>query len=324
VKAVIIRFSSLGDIVLATAALEALWKNNVKIAFVTKSDYKDLFAADPRVSRLILFETIAKLRAQIKEFSPDWIVDLHANLRGFLSTIGLGIPTARVKKHNLKRRFLVWFGIGSKAPHSVVDDISDVVKKIGYNISTPFLPKLYPSERGRKSADKIVADIPRPLAIIHPGARYPLKNWGYENFVKLAKIFMQNGFSVLFIGKAPEGSGIHSSGELTLEELVALLALGDIFVGNDSGPAHIAAALSVPTITVFGPTHPALGFVPMGKYASYVYSDIKCSPCSLHGEGRCKFEVRKCFESITPDLVFERAVDVYNKKKYDEESAKTS
>ncbi len=149
------------------------------------------------------------------------------------------------------------------------------------------------------------------MAAIHPYAKHPLKEWGKQRFETLAEILVQNGFSALFIDEGTAADGIFFTGRVSLETLVGILAKVSLFFGNDSGPTHIAAALGTPTVAIFGPTHPCLGFVPRGKYATYLHSGIKCSPCTLHGEGKCRFGSPKCFEQIAPESVAEAGLKIY-------------
>ncbi|RKZ29816.1 hypothetical protein DRQ33_08450, partial [bacterium] len=134
-------------------------------------------------------------------------------------------------------------------------------------------------------------------------------------FIQLTKLFRENGFSVMLIGEGDNKPGIRWSDKISLETLVGLISFSRIFVGNDSGPAHIAGALGIPTVSIFGPTHPALGFTPRGRYVTYVSAELECSPCTIHGKGKCKFKTRKCFDMITPEQVFEKAIKIYEKSK---------
>ena len=311
-KAVVIRLSSLGDVVLASAAVRALADAGWRIGFITKPEYAPMYSGDPRIEQLIEFTSLGETRRQIKKFRPDAVVDLHNNQRSWLMTLGLGVRTVRVRKRTLARRLCVWFGIGDKSPRSVVDDHLAALKKIGVDAPNT-LPQIFPTETGLCEAEKFLERLRPPIAVIHPGARYPLKQWGDQRFARLGHILKERGFEVLFIGESAGNDDFVHTGRISLEALVGIISQAALFFGNDSGPAHIAAALGVPTITIFGPTHPCLGFVPRGKFAAHLHSGIECSPCTLHGEGRCKYSSPRCFEQITPELVAERGLELYRK-----------
>ncbi|MCD6594232.1 glycosyltransferase family 9 protein [bacterium] len=313
-KASIIRFSSLGDVILATAVIEALNNYGWDISFLTKPQYAPLFENDRRLSSLFEFVSLKKTISEIQSYAPDWIIDLQVNFRTSIISAMTGIPVIRTDKKTFDRRLLTRFKIGEKKPQSVVDYHLKAIEKVGiYAPNT--LPKIFPTKNGICIAKKIVSDLEKPLVILHPDAKYPLKRWGKQNFIRLADLFAEHGFNAIIIGKGVDSSRIKWVDEISLETLVGLISLGDIFVGNDSGPTHMAGALGIPTIAIFGPTHPALGFVPRGKFTAYITSNVDCSPCTLHGRGKCKFDTRKCFDKIKPQNVFDSAIELYNKSK---------
>ncbi len=306
-----IRLSSLGDVVLATAAVEALAQNGFETVFVTKSEYAPLFSEDPRISEVVVFDGVLSTARRVRRLKPDYVIDLHGTARTFVISALVGRRVLRVRKRSIRRRALVHLGIGDRTPRSVVDDIIAVLKRLPAAFSGNLVPKLFPTKAGVSKAKKLLGDLPRPIALLHPGAKHPLKNWGRERFVALASLLRERGISVAMIsdGKAADES-FRCTGELTLEELVGVISFVDVFVGNDSGPSHIAAALDVPSVTIFGPTHPALGFVPRGRFAEYIFADAPCSPCTLHGEGKCRTGDMRCFEAITPKIVCERVLGI--------------
>ena len=103
-----------------------------------------------------------------------------------------------------------------------------------------------------------------------------------------------------------EAEAIDLVGKTSLKDLVGVIKNSKITVSNDSGIAHMSAALSIPTVVIFGPTIPAFGFRPVGERVVLVeyQGDLPCRPCSLHGEKRCKRKDKICLQSITPDYVF--------------------
>ncbi len=121
-RALVIRLSSLGDVVLASTVVEALARHGWEIALLTKPQYAPIYRADPRIANLIEFRSVAQVRRDIKALSPTHIIDLQVNQRTFAITFGLGIPVIRTRKRTLERRLCVWFGLGDKTPRAVVDD----------------------------------------------------------------------------------------------------------------------------------------------------------------------------------------------------------
>jgi heptosyltransferase-2 len=79
---------------------------------------------------------------------------------------------------------------------------------------------------------------------------------------------------------------------------------------------HIASALGVPMVAIFGPTHPKLGFAPTGSEKIILTADVKCSPCSLHGEKRCHEKSRFCMDLIEPEMVADAVERLLEKKSH--------
>ena len=82
-----------------------------------------------------------------------------------------------------------------------------------------------------------------------------------------------------------------------------------VFISNDSGPMHIACALGVPTVGIFGPTTKELGFFPYGRNNSVVQVPLSCRPCALHGSKKCPRGHFLCMKLITVDMVFNAAIE---------------
>jgi heptosyltransferase-2 len=90
---------------------------------------------------------------------------------------------------------------------------------------------------------------------------------------------------------------------LRLDQVAGIMSGCKLIVTNDSGLMHLAVSLSVPVVAIFGPTHPSLGFSPLGPNDRVICDDVPCSPCSLHGEKKCRMPRKICFENITPRRV---------------------
>ncbi|RKZ27810.1 D-glycero-beta-D-manno-heptose-1,7-bisphosphate 7-phosphatase, partial [bacterium] len=113
------------------------------------------------------------------------------------------------------------------------------------------------------------------------------------------------GYSVLVLGKPIEyrNPGVVFAGDTTLRELIALIKLSRVFVGNDSGPLHISGAVGTPSVGIFGPTHPSLGYAPDSPNSRIIGAELPCRPCTLYGKGRCRLGSRLCMTLIEPDEV---------------------
>lgn len=330
-KILIIRFSSLGDIVLTTPVIKSLKQKfpQSKIFFLTKEQYQDLLKNDPDIFSLIKFDPFEeykgisgflRLLKELKTHNFDLVVDLHANLRSFLIRHFLKTKLKiKYDKRWLARFLLVHFKFIKVKPIHTVDSYGEALKKIGVNSSEKdpriyldpeaknFL-KVFLMEKKIEKGDIVVG--------IHPGARWETKRWDEEKFAKVCQILNQKPeVNIILFGDQNDqeaiarissqigGRKLFQAVNLPLNRVMSLIARCDCFITNDSGPMHIASALGVPVVAIFGPTHPKLGFSPIGSENIVLTADVRCSPCSLHGEKRCHKKSRYCMDLIEPDRV---------------------
>ncbi len=154
-----------------------------------------------------------------------------------------------------------------------------------------------------------------PLVILCPGSiNSRAKRWPAERYGQLADRLIENGFAVALIGSPGEvdvsqqvlqnmrRQPIVLTGKTTVAEAAAIISVGDLLITNDTGPAHIGAAVNTPTLVIFGPTNP-LTTRPFGAAGEIIRERPDCAPCMLRD---CPIDHR-CMTAITPDAVFERA-----------------
>jgi heptosyltransferase-2 len=158
--------------------------------------------------------------------------------------------------------------------------------------------------------------IGKPLAILCPGSiNSRAKRWPAEKYAELADRFTEYGTAVGLIGSPAETGVSHEvsaaakstllmlTGKTTVAEAVAIISLADVLVANDTGPAHIGAALNTPTLVIFGPTNPLTTY-PMSRAAEIIRRPPDCAPCMLRD---CPIDHR-CMTAITSKEMFDRAV----------------
>jgi heptosyltransferase-2 len=156
----------------------------------------------------------------------------------------------------------------------------------------------------------------KPLAVLCPGSvNSRAKRWPAEKYAELADSLTQHGATVALIGSpaevavsrqvsaAAKSSLLTLTGETTVGEAMAIISLADVLVTNDTGPAHVGAALNTPTLVVFGPTNPLTTY-PMSLTAEIIRRPPDCAPCMLRD---CPIDHR-CMTAITAKEVFDRAV----------------
>jgi len=166
------------------------------------------------------------------------------------------------------------------------------------------------------------ARVERQLAIICPGSvNSRAKRWPAERYAVLADQLMENGFEVVLIGSAGELEVSEDvsrrcasqpkvlAGKTSVAEATAIISIADLLVTNDTGPAHVGAALQTPTLVIFGPTNPLTTY-PFSPNAEIIRHPPECAPCMLRD---CPIDHR-CMTAILPEEVFQRAMSLVSER----------
>lgn len=159
-----------------------------------------------------------------------------------------------------------------------------------------------------------------PYFVIAPGSVWETKRWGTDKYRDLSQIaYHSRGWVTVVVGSSSErGLGdrimadgsdvrvINSCGELSPLEVGALMEKAEVVVSGDTAAAHLATAVNVPQVIIYGSTAPRWGFFPFVSKAVAVGKDIWCRPCTDHGRHKCPLHQKPdCLESITPWEVWE-------------------
>ena len=315
----VIRFSSLGDVVMASAVFEALHKYfpGIRIHFLTKSVYVPLFESDDRITKVVGIngrESPFQIASMIGRRTFDAVLDLHGSLRSTSVVSLLKAPLkSRVNKHVWARRIMVWSRNRFRRTFDVLGNYLDTLAPLG--ITGRFFPRLVPSEKNLEAADNLLKENAGCIVGFAPGSRHTAKRWNENSFAQLADKFAQRGDMPVFIGdmndievierirKSMSSKSLSLAGKTDLAVTAGVISRCKALVTNDSGPMHIAGALSVPFSAIFGPTHPVLGFVPGYPYGIILHSGVHCSPCSIHGEKPCRMGKMVCMDKVTWEMV---------------------
>lgn len=283
---VVIRFSSLGDIVLAGTVTGAL----SPVTFVTHPRYRALAALLPGVTAAVGFgEDPLPERA-------DRIIDLHASWRSRQVCARIRGPVRRVRRHDLRRRVRVWLKAGAPPP-----PVSErYARAAGVTADhTPWLPA--------PGGDALV---------LCPTAAHATKQWPLERFTALGlrwqgPVVVLGGpddtraVRAVVDGIGPRAEGITERG---FARTVAAIGQGRAAVGGDTGLMHLCAAAGLPTVVLFGPTTEADGFWP--KVAAAASVPLPCRPCARYGGPRCPFGDHRCMADLSVDAVWASLVQV--------------
>lgn len=326
-RVLVIRFSSLGDVVLASPVFPALKRRlpGAHVTFLTRREYSDIHRWHPDVDAVWSFEdgtqALRKLAADVRDARFDAIVDLHGSLRSRVVCAGAGAPVRRYRKQSWRRAWLV-----IRPPLKIRRPLRPVVDRYleaaGASSASAGerVPKVYLPAQARSAGlawrARLTGGRAGRVVVLLPHARHPPKEWPLHHFLALARMLVQRGDIPVIIPAAEEGDegdaavwraaereGITRSACLPEPvELAGALAAVDAIVANDSGPMHLGAAVGTPVLGLFGPTSPDLGFRPAGDAAD-LHLGLKCSPCSRHGRRRCWRTRRFCLEELDPQRV---------------------
>jgi heptosyltransferase-2 len=258
-----------------------------------------------------------RIAAELRARGFDLAVIPHRSLRSALVAKLAGIPR-RVGFSASAGRFLLtdvvpfsWLAhdlernLALAAPLGA--DSRTIHGEARYITPAPPAPAL-----ARKLADAGLGDGDRLIGV-HPGAAWATKRWLPERFAELCRRLSAEGFKPVLVGgpgdaalgaEIARGSGAADLvGRTDLSELAALMGRLALFVTNDSGPMHLAAAAGVPVVAVFGATTRELGFFPYGPKHRVVEAALACRPCGLHGGRECPEGHFLCMRLLTVDQV---------------------
>ncbi|MDZ7317030.1 MAG: glycosyltransferase family 9 protein [candidate division KSB1 bacterium] len=330
-KILILRLSSIGDILLTTPLLRILRDRypKARIDFVIKAKFLDLMRTNPHLDRLWPlhaekgFAELRSLKRQLESVDYDVILDLHNNFRTAYLRTGLGAPVFKLRKYKFKRFLLVKFGIDLyRRIRPVYLRYLDAAAALGIGDDGRglefFIDPLeaenitgYFQENGVLKSDLLFA--------VAPGAGFAAKRWPQEYFVELLQKLLaeHSDAKVLLLGDQsdhslcaaiaaalPRGKAINSAGRLSLMGSAAALSRCRLFIGNDTGLMHMASALKLPLVAIFGPTTRQLGFFPTGEQSRVVeHKTLSCRPCTHMGRPTCPQKHFKCMREITPDQI---------------------
>lgn len=317
----VIRFGSLGDVILTSATILNLKLNfpNRRLIFVTKERFRSIVDLFDGVDEILTIPDQASLsdlvvlRKRLRKFQFEIIVDLHGNYRSWLTRTFLPASERIVYP---KRRLERMRAVRSKknvsdSPHTI-DLYNQTVEQLGGQVYCR--RPLVQLDSSPEFANKTGIAGGRPI-VIAPGAAHANKQWPLERFAEVAvRLHATHGRTVIWAvtsgdagnsgleSRLPEGM-FRELVDSPLDQLARTLAAADLVIANDSGVAHLASAVDTPVLAIFGPTHPLLGFSPRGRFDRVVQVDEECRPCSRHGKKKCYREERFCFTRITAEQV---------------------
>lgn len=333
VRNILVRSTNwIGDVIMTLPALAAIRKTlpKAKISVLAKPWVAELLHLSPAVDEVILFQSPGihsgvagkfRLAAELKKKSFDAAILLQNAIEAAILAHLAGIPV-RAGYNSDGRGLLLTHSVGrTKEIRRVhqIDYYLEMVKALGFQSAGRDV-RLQLGDDYAGIADDLLkkygAVVGAPLIGVAPGATYgPAKMWFPDRFARVAdRLIEEFGAQVILFGSRADHKTteqvcryaahpmIDIAGRTTLKEAIALIAKCRLFLSNDSGLMHVAGALGIPTIAIFGSTNPVTTS-PVGEKSFIITKAVDCSPCL---KKTCPTDFR-CMDLIGADEVYEAA-----------------
>ncbi|MCB0411775.1 MAG: glycosyltransferase family 9 protein [Bdellovibrionales bacterium] len=325
VKILVIRFSSIGDVLQCLSVAGALLQKypQAEIHWVTRSDLEEVVRLQIRIQKVFSisskssFAQIKELAARLRQENYTHIYDAHNNLRSHIicwllrGPFGIWGRSYFIRRHIPRFKRFLLFRFRKRyfeMPFSGQRDLLDPLKPWGISRIPPAAPQI---EIPSVVCEKVHAMLPsKPFIAFAASAAYALKRWPLDSWKQLRA--QLESYPIVLLGgpkdefldeikrQAPE-QVINLVGKLSLVESAAVVKASICLVANDTGVLHMGEQLGVPTVALMGPA--PFGF-PCRPKTRILELDLWCRPCSKHGQGPCiNSEYQKCLRDISSNQV---------------------
>ncbi|MCF8229706.1 MAG: glycosyltransferase family 9 protein [Bacteroidales bacterium] len=315
-KILLIRLSSIGDIVLTSPVVRCIKKQlpDAELHFLVKKQFVPVVEANPHIDKIHIVDTenIKKTLTEMQTENFDFIVDLHKNFRSIYLTRKLKLPHATFNKLNIKKWMLVNLKIDLMPEIHIVDRYFEAVKELGIKNDGKGLDYFIP-EKDRVNPSTLPDDFRQGYAGFVIGAKHVTKALPEEEVV-----FVINKIKkpvVLLGGPEDREKGerilaeckttvYNACGKYNINASASLVEQADVIITNDTGLMHIAAAFKKEVISVWGNTVTQFGMYPYlpewKKDKSHIFEvqGLNCRPCSKLGYKKCPRGHFKCMRKI--------------------------
>lgn len=312
VKFLILRFSSIGDIVLTTPVIRGLKKQveGVEVHFLTKPQFESVLSENPYIDKLLLLkDDLKETLAEINEQEYDYIIDLHHNLRTSVIKRKTGLVAFSFDKLNFKKWLLVNFKINKMPDVHIVDRYRDAVKVFDVMDDGEGLDYFIP-EKDEVVPKEMHAAFEGKFMVVVVGANHYTKQIPSEKIIAIANY---TGIPVCLVGgkdvekqaseieKALNIPFLNTVGKISLNQSASLIKQCHVVLTPDTGMMHIASAFKKDIISLWGNTVPELGMYAYKageKSKIFETKNLRCRPCSKIGYAQCPKKHFKCMNDI--------------------------
>jgi len=321
----------LGNLVVSLSSIVALQEyfREKNVYFVVDSAYREAVESIDGFNRIIYFprreiygsnvlrRTVLYLNFinKIRSISPDTVIDLQGGSASSAVSFLSG-AAYRLSNSSARRSYVYNTKIDLPVGKHKVHSYMEVAIALGANIDDPYY-RLHASERRRNSLGPVLKQhgvtSEKPVSCIHAGAGNIHKQWSTEGFAEVADWLSAQGFQVIFVGAGRDQDKIDATmslishkaynlgGSLSIGELMALFEMSSLFLGNDSGPMHLAAAMGTPIVALFGPVDERR-WRPLSPNSVVLRGQEPCDDCRIKRKDCDNFP---CITLLSPKKVKE-------------------
>lgn len=335
-KVLVIRFSSIGDIVLTSPVIRCLKQQvkDIEVHYLTKSVFGAILINNPYIDKLhYLEDDLEKVIAALKKEQFDYVIDLHNNIRTMRVKKGLNVQSYSFPKLNVQKWLLTNFKIDLMPDKSIVERYFETVRSLNVRNDGKGLDYFLREDKKLANSDIPVSHWGGYVGCVIGGSyttkKLPVAQW--KKFCEMVP------YPVILLGgpeDRDEGLEIaeqdkikiyNSCGKFNLNESAELVKHARVIISNDTGLMHIAAAFQKPVISLWGNTSPEMGMFPY-----YGFNNLKervapesvimenkqlgCHPCSKLGYNRCPKKHFKCMNDLDMGFAVEQVMKFWGNK----------
>lgn len=333
-RILLIHTAFLGDLVLTTpliTALKSIFPESDIYLLTTPTgaelldglkELKKIIVYDKRGKEKGIFSFFSKIK-EIRNMGFELVISPHRSFRSSFIALFSKTPQ-RIGFDKASLSSIYNFQVPFRKELNEVERNLELLKPVG-GIPSGFKPELKLPLNNSINLEKFGLKNNHPKVAIAPGSRWETKRWTTSGYAKLCELIVKEfGAMVYILGtdedkevadeieKKSDVPIINLAGKTSIPELLALMKEMKMLVANDSGSVHIASALKVPVVAIFGPTVPEQGFAPYGTKHIIVQNRLKCAPCSAHGPRKCPEGHFRCMKELKAEQVFDAVRKLWN------------
>jgi lipopolysaccharide heptosyltransferase II len=329
-RILLVRFSSLGDVLLTTPLIRALRTRHpaATISVLTKQAWAPLLSANPHLDEVIAVapgQSLVPLARALRAARFSHLLDLHGSVRTRVLRLLVpgswtGFDARRRARQSLIRSHRDTYRDRVPVPERYFEAAREL------DVAPDGRPaELFTSPAAEARAEAWLAraglEVDQHLVVLAPGSAHASKRWPVRHWRQLASELARRGFHIALVGGAGDrvvaaeiaasaGSRAASAaGELDLQASGALVRRATVTISGDTGPMHLATAVNTAVVALFGPTVEQFGFFPYQAEAVVLQRDLPCRPCTSKGGPRCPLDHHRCLEEILPEEVMQRLLE---------------